>query len=77
MSTTRLYLFNWLEQRKGVVAHSTYLAYKHRAEHFVEFLGNMADAPMGDLTSQHIVRYRDLEASRASVSTANNGVKTL
>ena len=76
-STPRTYLTNWVAQRKGEIAHSTYLAYQHRAEHFIKFLDKMADQPLSEITVQHVIRYRDAEAKRVSVSTANNALKTI
>ena len=77
LSTTRAYFESWLGRRKGEVAPATFLAYEHRAGHFLTFLGDQAERPLGELTFQHVVRYRDAEATRVSISTANNGVKTL
>jgi len=76
-STTRLYLTGWLERRKGEIAPASYAAYKGRATHFIEWLGEYADRPLAELEVRHILGYRDALAKRLSANTANQGVKLL
>jgi integrase len=76
-STTRAFIDRWLASRKHEIAPSSYVAYSGRATHFVEWLGEIADRPLGELETRHFVLYRDAVASTRTARTANHGIKIL
>jgi integrase len=76
-STTRLFFNGWLNRRQGELAPASLTAYKGRATHFIEWLGDSADRPIAEIETRHITAYRDALAARLSPNTANQGVKLL
>lgn len=76
-STIRSYFNGWLERRKGELAAASYAAYKGRTTHFIEWMGESADKPLGSVESRHLSAYRDALSKRLSANTANHGVKLL
>lgn len=76
-STIRSYFDGWVERRKGELAAASHAAYKGRATHFLEWLGELADKPLGTIEARHISAYRDSLARCLSANTANHGVKLL
>ncbi len=76
-ATTASFMRGWLERRKGEVAPASLIAYKGRTEHFLGWLGDRANRPLGEIETRHIASYRDAVAAKASPATANQGVKIL
>lgn len=76
-ATPRAFITGWLERRKGEIAPASYAAYKGRATHFLEWLGDKASGPIAELETRHIAAYRDAVAARRTANTANHGVKIL
>lgn len=76
-STPRAFITGWLERRKGELAPASYAAYSGRANHFLAWLGERADAPLGELETKHFTAYRDAVAAKRTASTANHGIKVL
>jgi len=76
-STTRAFITGWLARRKGELAPASYAAYSGRALHFLAWLGERADAPIGELETKHFTAYRDAVATTRTASTANHGIKVL
>lgn len=76
-ATVRTFMEGWLKRREGELAKASHVAYKGRATHFLAWLETMADRPLAELETAHIVSYRDALAAKKSASTANQGVKIL
>ena len=76
-ASARAFFTAWLERRKGELAQASFAAYRGRAMHFLDWLGEAADRPLAEIETAHIVRYRDAVAAQRTASTANHGVKIL
>lgn len=76
-STTRMFVDGWLARRQHEIAPASYAAYRGRALHFVEWLGEIADRPITEVETHHFLGYRDSLASTRTASTAYHGAKVL
>ncbi len=76
-STVRTFITAWLARRKGELAAASYAAYNGRANHFLQWLGPLADRPLGEIETKHFAAYRDAVAAKRTASTANHGIKVL
>jgi integrase len=76
-ASARAFITGWLARRKGELAAASYAAYNGRALHFLAWLGERADAPIGELETKHFAAYRDAVATTRTASTANHGIKVL
>ena len=76
-SNARAFITGWLARRKGEVAPASYAAYSGRAFHFLEWLGDLANSPLGEIETKHFAAYRDAVAAKRTASTANHGIKIL
>jgi integrase len=76
-STPRSFFISWLARRKGETSPATYTAYSSRLDHFLNFLGEAADAPLPRVSSAAILKYRDALATRVATRTTNMALKVL
>jgi len=76
-SNARAFITGWLARRKGEVAPASYAAYSGRAFHFLEWLGDLANSPLGEIETKHFAAYRDAVSTKCTASTANHGIKIL
>lgn len=75
--TVRRWCEGWLAAHKGAVSDGTYLAYEHRAMHFLSHLGTQADALLGAVTKADVIAYRTSLLMKVSPMTVNNAMKVL
>jgi integrase len=75
--TVRLWCAAWVASHKGALSDGTFLAYEHRARHFLEHLGKRADSLIGEITKADIVAYRTALLEKISPMTVNHAVKVL
>ncbi|MBI1177843.1 tyrosine-type recombinase/integrase [bacterium] len=73
--TTRGFVESWLAANKGTVSKSTMDKYEKTGERFLESIGGLADQDISLVRREHIVAFRDAEASRVAATTANIALK--
>jgi Phage integrase, N-terminal SAM-like domain len=73
----RQYLNDWLSAKDAETARSTMIFYRGSLHKFVEFLGNRLDEPIGEITKQDVVAYRNSLIHKVSAKTANHDLKAL
>lgn len=73
--TTRSVVQNWLDRTRGEVSSASRHKYEYTAALFLKSIGSRADQDISILKREDIVRFRDREAKRVSVSTANLELK--
>jgi len=55
----RQYLDEWLKAKNAETARSTMIFYRGSLNKFVQFLGNRLDEPIGEITKQDVVAFRN------------------
>ncbi len=76
--TTREYLREWAENKKGDTGHGTYLRYFQAVEEFLAHIGIKADRLLREITPSDIRSWRDeLKRKGHSVPTVNGAIKVL
>ena len=69
--TARSFIAGWLRRTAAEISPSTRHKYGLTARLFLESLGPLADDEMHRITEAHVVRFRDAQAERVAVATAN------
>ena len=76
-TSLREFLNAFHRERFPEVQQSTRDFYQNAANRFVNFMGGMADADLGEITKDHIIAFRNEEAKRSAPKTVNHKVKFL
>jgi Phage integrase, N-terminal SAM-like domain len=76
-TTFRKYLSDWLTAKKAETASSTMDFYQASLKKFLHFLGQRADEPIGGITKEDVVAFRNSLVNQVSAKTANHDLKTL
>jgi len=76
-TTFREYLGDWLMAKKAETASSTMDFYQTSLRKFVQFLGQRADEPIGEITKQDVVAFRHSLVVQVSAKTVNHDLKAL
>ena len=76
-TTFRKYLGDWLTTKKAEIAASTMDFYQGSLGKFLQFLGQRADEPMGEITKQDVVAFRHSLVGQVSAKTANHDLKAV
>lgn len=76
-ATPAAFLEGWLARRVAELAPASLTAYRGRAVHFLEWLGDKSCRPLAELEKGDFVRYRDALAARVAPGTVNLGIKLL
>ena len=76
-ATVREYFNGWLERKRVENGGSTADRYTSAVRPFLEFLGPRADAELMFVTAKDLTKFRDAQAKRLSVASANLGLKIL
>ena len=71
------YLSDWLMAKKAEAASSTMDFYQTSLRKFVQFLGQRADEPIGEITKQDVVAFRHSLVGQVSAKTVNHDLKAL
>jgi integrase len=71
------YLNDWLKAKDAETARSTMTFYRGSLNKFVQFLGNRFDEPIGEITKQDVVAFRNSLIKHVSAKTANHDLKAL
>jgi integrase len=71
------YLNDWLKAKNAETARSTIIFYRGSLNKFAQFLGNRLDEPIGEITKQDIVAFRNSLIHQVSAKTANHDLKAL
>jgi Phage integrase, N-terminal SAM-like domain len=70
-------LNDWLKAKDAETARSTMIFYRGSLHKFVEFLGDRLDEPIGEITKQDVVAFRNSLIHQVSAKTANHDLKAL
>lgn len=73
----RQHSLNWLCEKKGEVAHSTYSRYAADVEQFSAYLEGRADCDMNVLRKADLISFRTTVSQKVSASTTNGKIKVL
>ncbi len=73
----RAFTESWIIPKTPEVKPSTITFYRTAIAKFITFLGSKADAEITEITSDDIVRFRNLESKTLSVKTVNHDLKAL
>ena len=76
-ATAREYFTGWLERKRVETGGSTADRYTSAVRPFLDFLGPRADAELMFVTAKDLTKFRDAQAKRLSVPSANLGLKIL
>lgn len=76
-ATVREYFVGWLERKRVENADSTADRYASAVRPFLDFLGARADAELMFVTAKDLTKFRDAQAKRLSVASANLCLKIL
>jgi hypothetical protein len=76
-ATFRRYLDDWLTAKRAETALSTMTFYQGSLKKFLLFLDRRADEPMGEITKQDVVAFRDPLIREVSAKTVNHDLKAL
>lgn len=68
---------NWLSEKKGEVAHSTYSSYSATVEQFTLYLGDRAESDMNVLRKADMIGYRTEVSKKVSATTTNGKIKVM
>jgi integrase len=68
---------DWLTQKKPETKHSTFTFYTNATSKFLKFLGPDAYREIGEITREHIRRFRNAEAETLAPRTVNHDLKCL
>lgn len=76
-STALAFATKWLEGKAPEVRPHTLVFYRIKVDSFIKSLGAKASGPLREISTEDIRRWRDSEAKRLSVPTANHGLKII
>ena len=76
-TTFRKYQSDWLNAKKTEIASSTMDFYQASLKKFLHFLGQRADEPIGEITKEDVVAFRNSLVNQVTAKTANHDLKTL
>ena len=76
-TTFRKHLSEWLTAKKTEIASSTMDFYQASLRKFLHFLGQRADEPIGEITKEDVVAFRDSLVNQVTAKTVNHNLKTL
>jgi integrase len=76
-TTFRKYQSDWLTAKKTEIASSTMDFYQASLKKFQHFLGQRADEPIGEITKEDVVAFRNSLVNQVSAKTVNHDLKTL
>ncbi len=75
--TVRAFFNGWLERKKVETSSATIAFYAKTAGKFLAYLGTMADQEIGEVTREHVTRFRNEEAKTLAPKTVNHDLKCL
>lgn len=75
--TAASWVESWIAANNGALSDSSFLAYSHRTNHFLKWLGARSSAPLPSITKADIIAYRTDLLKQIAPSTVNLGVKIL
>ena len=75
--TTRAFLAGWLERKKAETSPATWAFYSKTVGKFLTYLGDAAAAEIGEVTRDHVTRFRNEEAKTLASKTVNHDLKCL
>lgn len=75
--TVREFFLRWIGRREGELAASTCRDYRGGANLFFDHLGDRADKPIAELVVSDLTAFRDREATRTSIASAQNRIRQI
>jgi integrase len=75
--TVRGFLEEWLDRKKLETSPATHVFYSGSAKKFLAFLEDDASRDIGEITREHITRFRNQEAKSLAPKTVNHELKCL
>jgi integrase len=70
----RAFCSEWLAEKEPSVSTSTFKFYRQALQRYLAHLGERSDRPIGEITRNDLVTYRNQLAARVSAVTANHDV---
>ena len=71
------YLNDWLKAKDAETVRSTTTFYRGSLNKFVQFLGNLFDEPISEITKEDVVNFGNSLIKQVSAKTANHDLKAL
>ncbi len=76
-ATVRAFCMGWLENKKSATSPATLAFYTKAVSKFLLFLGEGSDGEIGDVTREHLTRFRNEASKSLSPKTVNHDLKCL
>jgi integrase len=76
-ATIRAWFTQWLQAKSIEASDVTHSRYKGITDRFLSSLGNAADKDIATLSASQVMKFRDAEARRVSIASANLAVKVI
>jgi integrase len=75
--SVRSFVRDWLARKRPETSSATHVFYTSATRKFLTFLGADADRELSDITADHVLRFRNFQATTLSSKTVNNGLKCI